>query len=345
MTYGLMAASVGLLGGVGLGLAMRLGHFCTLGAIESALYGDNQTRMRMWGIVLATAIFGVYFLHSIGEINFKTTLYHRNAFNPLAHIIGGLIFGYGMAMAGNCGFTALARFGGGDLRSLVVLVVIAVFGFVTLNGPLSNLRVALFDVEPALGNQSLALLISRLSGVPPLGIATAISIVLATWALSYEKLRQSPPHLFWAVIAGLSIVSGFWGMTWVHEVSFGQLPVEGHTFTAPLGRTLLFLMTSSAGGIDFAVGSVSGVVAGAYLGSLLKGNFKWEACEDPRELGRQVGGAALMGIGGVIAMGCSIGQGVSAMATLSYSAPVTLAAVVVGGIVGVKHLVQGFEDI
>jgi hypothetical protein len=102
-------------------------------------------------------------------------------------------------------------------------------------------------------------------------------------------------------------------------------------------------MTSTAGGITFSVGSVVGVMAGAMTGSLIRGLFRWEACEDPRELRRQVGGAALMGIGGVIALGCSVGQGVTGFATLSWSGPVTLIAVACGALIGLRGLIAGFQ--
>jgi hypothetical protein len=110
-----------------------------------------------------------------------------------------------------------------------------------------------------------------------------------------------------------------------------------------VGRSILYLMTSSAGGISFSVGSVLGVMLGALLGSLHTGLFRWEACEDPRELGRQVGGAVLMGIGGVIAMGCSVGQGLTGFATLAWSGPVTLAAIVAGAAFGLRQLIRGFQ--
>ncbi|MDH3264986.1 MAG: YeeE/YedE family protein, partial [Paracoccaceae bacterium] len=101
--------------------------------------------------------------------------------------------------------------------------------------------------------------------------------------------------------------------------------------------------TSSGNNLNFGVGSVAGVLLGAFIGSLFKGHFRWEACEDPRELGRQIGGAALMGVGGVVALGCSVGQGLSAFASLAYSAPVTLAAIVGGGLLGLRHMIQGFQ--
>ncbi|MFN7052751.1 MAG: YeeE/YedE thiosulfate transporter family protein, partial [Gemmobacter sp.] len=93
----------------------------------------------------------------------------------------------------------------------------------------------------------------------------------------------------------------------------------------------------------FSVGSVVGVMAGALIGSMIRGLFRWEACEDPRELGRQVGGAVLMGIGGVVAMGCSVGQGVTGFAALAWSGPVTLVAIGLGAWIGLRQLIGGFQ--
>jgi len=343
LPYGTLAAIVGLVGGMLLGLAGRMGHFCSLGALETAVYGNDQIRLRMWGIALGSAIFGVFSLEAIGIFDFSQSFYHQIKWNPWASIIGGLIFGYGMAMAGNCGFSSLTRFGGGDLRALVVLVVIAIFSFITLNGPLSSLRLRFLPEEPSEGLNSMAHKLSEMTGLAPIAFAYAFATVLILWALSYEKLRRKPEHIFWAAVVGGAITIGFWGTSLVNKESFGETLVESYTFTAPLGRTLLYLMTSSAGGLVFSVGAVLGVITGAFIGSTIKRNFRWEACEDPRELGRQVGGAALMGIGGVIAIGCSVGQGLSAFATLSYSAPVTLAAIAAGGLLGLRQLIHGFQ--
>jgi len=340
---GAIAALIGLATGIVLGLAARLGNFCTLGAIESAIYGDDQRRLRMWGIVLGTAIFTTHLLAADGKADLGATVYHSVAWNPLASILGGALFGYGMALAGNCGFGALARFGGGDLRSLVVVVVMAIFGFVALNGPLAKLRVMLFPQVAAENPQSYGDFVSNQLGLPPLLFATLVAAALVVWALSHQPLREAPRQIAWGVAAGLAISFALWGTSALHDATFGEIPVEGHTFTAALGRSLIWLMTSSSGGLSFSVGSVAGVLAGAFMGSSIRGLFRWEACEDPRELGRQVGGAALMGIGGVIAMGCSVGQGVTAFATLAYSAPVTLAAIYLGAVFGLRRLIEGLQ--
>ena len=101
-------------------------------------------------------------------------------------------------------------------------------------------------------------------------------------------------------------------------------------------------MTSSGSTLSFGIGSVAGVLAGAFVGSLIKGHFRWEACEDPRELKRQILGAALMGVGAVTAVGCTVGQGISAFSLLAYSAPVTFLAIVAGAALGLRQLIEGF---
>ncbi len=341
LPFGLLAALVGLAGGLVLGLAARLGDFCTLGALESAVYGKDQKRARLWGIVLGVAILGTQFGAMAGLIDLGATFYHALKWNPLASVLGGLVFGYGMALAGNCGFGALVRFGGGDMRSLVVVVVMGIFGFIALSGPLAPLRNAAFPQPEAFEAQGIVHDLGRLTHLPATVIVLALALAVLGWALAHAPLRRSPAMIGWGVAAGLAIVWCFIGTTWLSAASLGEISPEGPSFTAPVGRTLIWLMTSTAGGITFSVGSVVGVMAGALLGSMIRGLFKWEACEDPRELGRQVSGAALMGIGGVVAMGCSVGQGVTGFAALAWSGPVTLAAILLGAVVGLRQLMGG----
>jgi uncharacterized protein len=340
---GMLAALIALCGGVLLGLAARLGNFCTLNALETAIWGGDQRRLRLWGIALGVAIAGTWVGVALGQIDLSSTLFHAIAFNPAAAVVGGLLFGYGMALAGNCGFGALVRFGGGDLRSLVVLIVMGIFGYMALSGPLAPLRVALFPQADAQGAQGAGHAFAALTGLSPLLLALAIAALFMAWALAYAPLRADRRMVIWGAVAGAVVPLMFWGTSWVNDLSFGQIVVEGPSFTAPVGRTILFLMTSTSGGISYSVGSVLGVMLGAFAATSLRGRFRWEACEDPRELGRQVAGAALMGMGGVIALGCSVGQGLTGMATLAWSAPVTVAAIGLGGWLGLRRLIEGTQ--
>jgi uncharacterized membrane protein YedE/YeeE len=339
-------ALVGLFGGLILGLAARLGRFCTLGAIEDLLYSSDDRRMRMWVLAIGTGIIGTHLAMQAGLVAGSESAYLALRFSPLGSVIGGLLFGYGMAMAGNCGYGALARLGGGDLRSFVIVVVLGLSAYVAMSGPLARLRVAMFPLIEAGGTpQGLSQLAQLKLGAPPALTGLAVGALLIGLALSNARMRRSPGHVFWGVAAGLAVVSGWIGTTWIAQTGFGAEPVRSHSFAAPLGDSLLYLMTASGTSLNFSVGSVAGVLIGAVLGSLGKGHFRWEACEDPRELRRQIMGAAMMGPGAVLAVGCSVGQGLSAFSLLAYSAPLTFLSIVIGAALGLRHLISGVARI
>lgn len=341
-----LAALVGLVGGTLLGLAARLGRFCTLGAIEDMLYAGSTLRMRMWGVAVGVAMMGSFGLMAAGLLVPGSTVYLSLTWVPLASVLGGLIFGYGMALSGNCGFGALARLGGGDLRSFVIVLVMGLSSYVMISGPLARARVALLGQEPlAPGDTlpSIAHAFEALSGVPATGFGIAVGAVLFLAMFTSPELRRAHKEVFWSVMVGLGVVIGWGGTAWIAANGFTPIPVESHTYSAPLGDTIIYLMTSSGNALNFGVGSVAGVLAGAFLGSLLKGHFRWEACEDPRELKRQIGGAVLMGFGAVIAFGCSIGQGLSGLSLLYWGAPVTFASILLGAALGLRQLISGFR--
>lgn len=336
------AALIGLLGGVALGLAARVGRFCTLGAIEDTLYGRDDRRLRMWAIAVALAIFGTHLAEAAGLFETAQSAYLSQVWNPLGTILGGLLFGYGMALCGNCGYGALARLGGGDLRSFVIVVVMGLSAYFVMSGPLAEARIWLFPVEPdPTSPQSVSHLLARI-GLPPLATGLIAGGLLLIWALANGERRLSPSQVFWGCVVGAAIVSGWIGTYWIAQTGFAVEPIETHSFAAPIGDTILYAMTASGNTLSFSVGSVLGVVIGAALGSYSKGHFRWEACEDPRELRRQILGAALMGPGAVLALGCSIGQGLSAFSVLAFSAPIAFLAIFAGAALGLRQLIAGF---
>ncbi len=337
-----VVALIGLVGGIALGLAARVGKFCTLGAIEDLLYSSDDRRMRMWGIAIGTAIIGAHLAQHLGLLTFSDTAYLDRIWTPLGSIIGGLMFGYGMALSGNCGYGALARLGGGDLRAFIVVIVMGISAHVVMSGPLAYVRVALLPAERgAQAPQGFSQLFEQLAGLPPLYTGLLIGGAFLAVSLANAEMLRSWPKILWGAVVGLAVVSGWVGTSWVLTHGFAATPVETHTFAAPIGDTLVYAMTASGTPISFGVGSVLGVVLGACLGSWSKGQFRWEACEDPRELRRQILGAAMMGVGAVLAMGCSIGQGVAAFSLLTYSAPVTFACILIGAALGLRHMIYG----
>ena len=338
-------AAIGLASGILLGLAARLGRFCTLGAIEDALYGGSTVRLRMWGVAVGLAIIGSFGLMGAGLLDGTKTYYLSIRWMPLASVAGGLMFGYGMALAGNCGYGALARLGGGDLRSFVIVLVMGISAFVVLAGPLAPLRDMLFEQADVTSDPppGIAHRLGLLTGLPTVPIGMTLGGLLLLFSLASRPLWQKPSAILWGAVVGLGIVAGWAGTSWVAASSFEALPVVSHSFSAPMGETILWFMTGSARPLSFAVGSIAGVWTGACLGSLIKGHFRWEACEDPRELRRQIFGAALMGAGAVTALGCSIGQGLSAFSVLALSAPVTFLAIFAGAAIGLRQLIMGFQ--
>ncbi|MCV6547119.1 MAG: YeeE/YedE family protein [Cohaesibacter sp.] len=340
-----LLAYAGLGGGILLGLAARLGRFCTLGAIEDYFYSSSDIRLRMWGIAIAVAIIGTFSLVHFEALELEKTAHLRQQWNPLESIFGGLLFGYGMAICGNCGYGALARLGGGDLRAFVIVIVMGISAYITISGPLAYIRIWLFPMRETEGPlPSFATSLSNLTGLDLSMVGITIGLVILIATIAPKHVRQHPKAIIWGAIVGLAIISGWASTQWLHTESFEANTIISHTFSGPIGETILYAMTASGTSLTFGVGSVAGVWIGAFIGSLIKGHFRWEACEDPRELRRQIIGAGLMGVGAVFAVGCSIGQGLSAISLLAYSGPLTLISLIAGAALGLRQLMIGFTN-
>ncbi|MEM8553272.1 MAG: YeeE/YedE family protein [Pseudomonadota bacterium] len=336
------AALIGLLGGIVLGLAARVGRFCTLGAVEDFLYGEDDRRLRMWGVAIGVAVFSAHLALAAGAFDPTTSIYLSRGWSPVATVLGGLMFGYGMALSGTCGHGALARLGGGDLRAFVMVLIMGLSAYVVLSGPLAATRIWLFPVEDNVATpQGLGYLIENAIQMPPALTGLVVGTMILAIALSSRDMRQDRSKVFWGAMVGLAITSGWVGTHWIATTGFGNEPVETHAFVAPVGDTIYYAMTASGNTLSFSVGSVVGVIVGASIASVRQGHFRWEACEDPRELRRQMLGAALMGPGAVLALGCSIGQGLSAFSTLALSAPLALLAIFAGAGLGLRQLITG----
>lgn len=338
-----LSAFIGATGGLILGLAARLGRFCTLGAIEDYLYLHSDLRLRIWGLAIGAGICGVAALSLLTGFEPESSALLGAGFNPLAHITGGLMFGYGMALAGNCGYGAVARLGGGDLRNFVIVAVVGVSAYFALSGPGAYLRVLLFPEPIREGPQTLPALLSEYLPLSSPGIALIIGLCFCAISLASSPFLRDWRAVLTGLCVALAVTIGWAGTHWLNTTGFSEQPIISYSFASPVGETLLYLMLGSALELSFGVGAVMGVLFGAFLGAIMKGQFRWEACDDPRELRRQLIGACLMGVGAVIALGCSIGQGLSAMSLLSFGAPLTLASILIGAVIGLRQMVSGFS--
>lgn len=344
LPLGAIAALMGLAVGIVMGLAARFGGFGTLSAIRSVWEFGDQRRVRLWGIVVGVAIIATYALDSFGLVRLAATPYHANLWSPFGAVLGGVAFGYGMALAGNCGFEALVRAGAGDLKALIISTLIGITAMAVGAGPLAPLFHAVFPQVPTDLPEGIASAIGNEIGLSPFFFAVVIAGFCIAAGLNHAPLRQSPSRLAWGVAVGLAVAASLAGTTWLYEQSLGRLAVDGPSFAAPLGQALLALMLPPDVGLTFGAGLVAGVLVGAVLGAVVRGFHRDHPDEAPVALGRITGGAALMGIGGAVAGGDVIGQGLTATATLAWSGPVTLLAILGGCWLGRKWLVEPTPD-
>lgn len=335
---------IGGLGGILLGLAARLGKFCTLGMVEDAHFGQDFGRMWMWVTALGVAICANFGAELLGFVDLTSTNLLSTRFSVPGAIIGGLLFGYGMAQAGNCGYGVLARLGGGDIRALMIALVMGITASATIFGILSGIRTGLFPFEASPGApQGIAHWVGNATGISASAIGLTVGVLAIVASIHFQTKGHRLRRAAWGAVVGAAISSGFIGTYLVASQGFEPWPIASHTFTATVGDTIHYVMFSTGLAPKFGIGSVIGLLIGSVIGSLIQDGFRWEACDDPRELRRQLAGAATMGFGAVLAAGCSVGQGLSALSLFSATAPLVAASIWLGAWLGLKHLIYGFE--
>lgn len=345
---GLSAVSAGVLGlatGACVGYAVRRARLCTFGAIESALVGGDWRRMKVFGLALAIALIGTQALIVAGLLaeSQMTLLPPRVAW--LSILAGSILFGLGMALVGTCAFGSLVRLGGGDLRSLVTLMIFGAVGFMTLRGVLSALRIDWLEpvafAVPGGGPGSLHGMAAHVTSLDMrFPLVALVSGLLLLAVARDRRLRHSPRLITAAVVLGLGVVAG-WIVTGVLVDDFSHPRPQSLTFVSPVARGLYASLLGMGDWLDFTVLSVPGVVAGSYLAALGGAEFRWEAFDDHHEMRRHLLGAALMGFGGVLAGGCTIGQGVTAGSLLAVSWPLAVLGMMFGARLGLVFLVEG----
>ncbi|OAH31526.1 YeeE/YedE family protein [Methylorubrum sp. B1-46] len=336
----LIRAALGLILGALLGFVARRSRFCTLGAIEDAVYARDTRRARAWLLAAGLAILGTQLLESLVGLDLGRSLYSGPTLEWGGLILGGTIFGLGMALVGTCSFGALLRLGGGDLRAFLVLLVIGLSAYMAISGVIGVVRVSV--IEPLsldLGAQRLGVLLG-LDRTGHLALSLTLGVALCIAALAARDFRQSRRLLVGAVVIGGLIVAGWWTNGYAGYDAFETRTVGSFSFARPVGDTLLYVMLASGVRIDFGVASVVGVLLGSYAAARQAGEFHWEAPDDAREVKRHVLGAFLMGTGGVTALGCTIGQGLSGLSTLSVGSMLAIASILVGARAGLYYLVD-----
>ncbi|WP_054309561.1 YeeE/YedE family protein [Mesorhizobium sp. 1M-11] len=339
-------AFAGLSAGFVLGFVTRANHFCTMSALERYWYAGDSRGLRTWVLAAAAALIATQTLQALGWVDTASSFYVRSDFAWIGAIAGGIAFGFGMALVGTCGFGALVRLGGGSLRSLIVLLVLGLAAMSTQKGLIAQARVALsdayaLDLSP-MGGQSLGAIASFWSGSDvSLAVAAVVAGGMLVWIFSDSSYRRHTGSIVTGLIVGLVIAFGWSATTYASQHSFDVVQIEAGSFVVPIADTMLQVVTFTGVLPDYGVGLVIGVVAGAAACALWKRDVRWEACDDARELGRHLTGGVLMGVGGVLAMGCTIGQGVTGISALAISAPFAVISIFIGARMGLAYLIEG----
>ncbi|MDE2440009.1 MAG: YeeE/YedE family protein [Betaproteobacteria bacterium] len=329
-------------------------HFCTMGAVSDIVNMGDWGRMRMWLLAIGVAILGAGTLHATGQIDLGKSIYRTPNFTWLSYLVGGTSFGIGMVLASGCGSKTLIRIGGGNLKSVVVFLTLGLVAYMTMRGIFGIFRVNVLDKA--------ALIFPAGQDIPALLAAIGLTHQTAFWlavlgiggGLTAFCLANREFRTFDNLLGGLGIglmvvtawyVSGHIGYIAEHPdtleeafmaTSSGRM--ESLSFVAPLAYTLelLMLWSDTSRTVTFGIATALGVIAGSFAWNVLTRNFRWEGFASVEDTANHLVGAALMGFGGVVAMGCTVGQGITGFSTLALGSIVTFGAILAGAAATLK---------
>lgn len=360
-----------------MGAVVNKTNFCTMGAVSDLVNMGDSGRFRAWMLAIAIALLGVVLLENAGLIKADAAFppYRAGQFIWAENLLGGILFGIGMTLASGCGNKALIRIGGGNLKSIMVVLIIAVIAYFMVN-PFPGTDQTLFTVlfynwiRPLavdLGTSSdLGTLISGREGAlqTRLIVGLVLALALLVFVFKSADFRNSGDNILGGLVVGAAVLAA-WYVTsavtinqdgdqyslqsyvsewdFLAESSAGKpadsrpLSPQSFTFINPMGQTLGY----GAAGLDkgyltFGVMALFGVILGSFLWSVLSGSFRLEWFASFRDFFSHFIGAILMGTGGVLALGCTIGQGITGISTLALGSFVAFAGIVLGSALTMK---------
>jgi hypothetical protein len=340
-------------------------NFCAMGAVSDWMNIGDTGRMRAWVFSMAVALAGVIVLEAAGiaDVSGETFPPYRTAnFAWLRYLVGGLMFGIGMTLAGGCGNKTLVRIGGGNLKSLVVVAIFAACAYLMLWTPLYEKAfmpwVAATTVNLqsyGVANQELGTVLAGMFGMGRsqalnLAVAAAVAAGMLVFCFRSPDFRNDRDHILGGAVVGLAIVFGWWltggsiGREWrdyaeMATVVPSRVQVQSYTFAAPMGDTLrYFLDPLNFSLVNFGVAALAGVILGSSLRAVLDDQFRLEWFGSWRDFANHAVGGVLMGIGGVLSMGCTFGQAITGISTLAVGSILTFLAIVIGAAGTMKYL-------
>lgn len=330
----------GFLVGLAFGAVGLLSDFCLMSSLRG-YWGQGDGRLvRTYALAMGVGIVATQLLAGEGFVDPGKSIYLQPSFSAPLMFAGGIIFGYGMVLSNGCGSRALILLGRGNLRSLVVVIVLGIAAQMTLKGLIAPARIAVLQASQATPNvislPALAETLGLSASLARAFAALAVSGVLITFAFSHAAFRRSGGQIAAGLVVGLLVAAGWYATGYLGADDFNPVPVRSITFVAPVADTVQYMMLSTGLTMNFGVALVPGVVLGSLVTALVTRRFHLEAYHSPRHMLRSVTGAAFMGSGGAMAYGCSIGQGLTGLSTLALASFVAITGIVVGAAIGLR---------
>lgn len=347
---GLWLAVSGLAIGAGLGAVAERTGFCAMGGISDYVLMGDSRRLRAWTLAIGFAVLGAALLVHVAGMPLAASVPRQLGYSLPASAAGGLLFGIGMVFAGGCAFRNVVRAGSGDVAALLVVVVIGAVAAAALDGPLQLIRLAIMgDRQPLSGDETgLAAWLPGARDDARPWVETVLALLIGGTMLVVslwdDEFRASSRHWLAGFAIGGLVTLGFLATTLSYDefALVSQRPASA-TYVGPLVEAGSWLAAPWNGLPRFGAGLMLGTLGGAIVSALARGAFRPAMAAEAFDLSRRIGGAVLMGFGGVLAGGCTIGQGVTGMAMLSVGALVTVVFLVMGGVVGVWVLQRWYE--
>ena len=316
-----IVVGAGLLIGLAYGVVGLLSGFCLLSSLRGWWAEGDSRLIRTFALALAVAVVATQLLAGYGAVDLTKSIYLQVSFSAPLMFVGGVLFGYGMVLANGCGSRALVLLGRGNLRSLVVVIVLGIIGADDAE-----------RLDRAGTDRALAAIVDQagLSDAAGTGcgrsaarfrhgsiVASVISAVLIIFSFAHAPFRRARWQIAAGVAVGLLVAAGWFATGYLGADDFNPAAVTSLTFVAPVADTVQYVMLSTGLTLNFGIAMVFGVFAGSLLAALVTRRFRLEGYTSPQHMLRSMIGAALMGSGGAMALGCSIGQGLTGISTLA----------------------------
>src|SRR6266852_788378 len=338
------AAHIVVYAGLPIGLAYGavglLSGFCLMSSLRGWWAKGDSRLIRTYALALCAALAVAQLLAARGVVDLGKSIYLQPSFSAPLMLFGGLLFGYGMVLSNGCGSRALVLLGRGNLRSFVVVIVLGITAQMTLKGLVAPPRIALLQwsqMTPSVTTLPALLAKIGISEISTLMIAaSALSGTLIIFAFAHAPFQRAWGQIAAGFAVGILVAAGWFATGYLGADDFNPAPVTSLTFIAPIADTLQYVMLATGLTLNFGIATVTGVFAGSLLTALVTGRFRLEGYTSPRHMLRSAGGAALMGAGGAMAYGCSVGQGLTGLSTLALASFVAVAGILLGTALGLR---------